>query len=158
MKGLTNYVTRCYQYNCDNLYYINLAGAELESSLGNNALCPGERVTFTCTVSSIAHSWRIIGGSTELQIGIVTPASPTDTYLGFELQVVDVTAVPITSTATVNTTVDLNNTVIVCSNVLVPPNRIEQNTTVNIIGELLQSSQTQLEGGSGWYVIRAQVC
>lgn len=76
-------------------------------------------------------------GSTEWQIGYVTPASPTTTNFGFELQVVDVTASPITSTATVTTTVDLNNTVIVCSNELLPPNHIEQNVTVSIIGELL---------------------
>ena len=92
-------------------------------------------MTFTCTVTSTTHIWIITDGSGEQEIGSVNPGSPTETNLGFELQVVDVTAVPITSTATVNTTVDLNNTVIVCRNELIPPNLIEQNITVSIIGE-----------------------
>lgn len=112
----------------------------------NNAACPGERVTFTCTVPSDTHGWRITDGSTELQIGYVTPVSPTTTNLGFELQIMDITAVPITSTATVNVTVDLNSTVIVCTNVLLPPNRIEQNTTVSNIGELLTCHSVKERG------------
>ena len=115
---------------------IHLAGAQLQSSVGTNALCPGERVTLTCNVSSNLHDWRIINSSTDQEIGVLTPTNPSRTNLGFELTVVDVTASPITSTATVTTSTDLNGTVIVCNNGLLPPNRVEQSTTVNIIGEL----------------------
>ena len=100
-------------------------------------MCPGERVRFTCNVSSSTHDWRINNGSAEQAIGIVFPSTPTRTNLGFELTIVDPTASPITSTATVTTSTVLNGTVIVCNNGLLPPNRLVQNTTVNIIGELV---------------------
>ena len=99
-------------------------------------MCPGERVIFTCTVSSNAHDWRIFNGISEQEIALVTPNRPNATNLGFQLTRVGTAVNPITSTATVTTTADLNGTVILCRNELVPPNLLEQNTTVSIIGEL----------------------
>ena len=116
-----------------------VAGAELQSSVGTNAVCPGVRVTFTCTVSSNTHDWRIFNGISEQEVAIVTPSRPSATNLGFEVTTVGPAVNPITSTATVTTTADLNGTVILCRNELVPPDLLEQNTTVNIIGELITS-------------------
>ena len=129
--------------------YINLTGAQLQSSAGNDAVCPGQSVTFTCTVdSNSVHEWAIMDGSTTMSIDFVTPSVPNATNLGFTLTVLDVTAAPITSTATVTITSDLNGTVIVCSNALVGNNRLEQTTTVNVIGELIRPGVC-IEEGSG---------
>jgi len=52
-------------------------------------LCPEERVTFTCTVPSVAHSWVIVNGSAELTVGSVSLGGDLIiTNLGFVLAVV----------------------------------------------------------------------
>ena len=113
-----------------------VGGAQLPSSV---EWCPERRETLTCTVPSGGHAWSIMNGSTTQTIGTVLPQDPRDSGLGFELAVVDPTASPITSTASVTTATNLNGTVIVCTNGLLPPNSVEQNTTVNIIGEFITS-------------------
>ena len=95
-------------------------------------VCPEERVTFTCTIESSAHRWEvpsleiyrslIIGDQ-----GWVYSDSP------FQFTVTEVMAGSITSTATVNATTNLNDTLVVCQD----GNRMltDQNNTINIIGE-----------------------
>ena len=113
----------------------SVAGAQLQS---NVELCPEGRVTFNCTVPTNAHTWVIVNGSTTRIIGSVAPGDPSDENFGFVLAVVDLNDRPITSTATVNITADLNGTVIVCRDFNEIPDRAQQeNTTVNIIGELI---------------------
>ena len=129
------------------LCYINPSGAQLQSSVGNNALCAGGRVTFTCTVDSDnVHDWIIRNGSINQEIDTVTPVAPNAANLGFTLTVLDITAAPITSTATVSATTDLNGTVIVCNNALLGTNRLEQNATIDIIGKLITPGVNVSEG------------
>ena len=96
--------------------------------------CPGERVTFTCTISSLAHRWEVPFR------GIIQSLLPDDQgrvitdHPPFQFNVTEVrTGTSITSTATVNATADLNGTLVVCRDgVGMLP---DQNSTINIIGE-----------------------
>ena len=95
--------------------------------------CPGKNVTFTCTVSSLAHRWEVpFLGITQSLLpadeGQVFPNSP------FQFNVTEVMqGTSITSTATVNVTIDLNGTLVVCGDgVGFEP---EQRNTINLIRE-----------------------
>ena len=94
--------------------------------------CPGESVTFTCTILSVGHQWRVPS------LDITQSLLPGD--LGriisdwpFNFTVTEVMTGSITSTATVNATIDLNGTLVVCQDgVGMLP---EQNSTINVVGE-----------------------
>ena len=100
--------------------------------------CPGESVTFTCTISSVGHQWDIpsLGISRSLlprdQGRVITDHPP------FQFTVTEVvTGTSITSTATVNATADLNGTLVVClDGVGTLP---DQNSTINLRGEHVAS-------------------
>ena len=93
--------------------------------------CPGETVTFTCTVSSVGHQWQVPSrGITEdllpSSLGRVISAPP------FQFTVTG-TGTSITSTAAVNATEVLNGTLVLCRDgVGMEP---EQNSTLNLRGE-----------------------
>ena len=113
-------------------YSPSVSGAQLQSSVERP--CPGETVTFTCTVSSTTHQWRV--PSLIITRGL-NPSSQRDGVISdppFEFNVTEV--VPgsnIISIARVNITEDLNGTLVVCEDGnLVLPN---QNTTINLRGE-----------------------
>ena len=96
--------------------------------------CPGERVTFTCTISSVGHQWKI--PSLNITRGLL-PSSQgrviTD-HPPFQFIVTEVMpGTSIISTATVNATTNLNGTLIVCQDGIgmLP----DQSTTINIVGE-----------------------
>ena len=95
--------------------------------------CPGERVTFTCTISSVGHVWNIpslniIRALLPSSQGRVITDNPP-----FQFTVTAVMTGSITSTATVTTTRELNGTVVLCQDgVGMEP---DQSTTINIIGE-----------------------
>ena len=99
-------------------------------------LCPGERVTFTCTIPSVGHVWNIpsLNVIRELlpsgQGRVITDNPP------FQFTVTAVMTGSITSTATVTTTRELNGTVVLCRDGIgMEP---DQSTTINIIGENAQ--------------------
>ena len=91
-------------------------------------------MTFTCTVASLAHQWRISF------LGITRALFPSSegqviSDPPFQFNVTEVrTGTSITSTATVNITEELNGTLIVCEdgNLVLP----DQNSTINLRGEL----------------------
>ena len=94
--------------------------------------CPGERVTFTCTIESAAHRWEVssLGFSRSLvagDLGRVFSDPP------FEFNVTGDMAGSITSTATVNATTNYNDTIVVCQDGI--GSLTDQSTTINIIGE-----------------------
>ena len=99
--------------------------------------CPGESVTFTCTVSSLAHVWRVSDLSiTETLVpanqGQVLPDPP------FEFNVTEV--IPgenITTTATVIATISLNGTLVSCEAGI--GSLPGQSSTINLRGECVVS-------------------
>ena len=107
------------------------SGAKLQSSVERP--CPGESVTFICTISSLAHQWNIpsLNITRSLLPGswgrVITNHPP------FHFNVTEVMTGSITSTATVTATVDLNGTVVVCRDGIgkLP----DQSSTITIIGE-----------------------
>ena len=107
--------------------------------------CPGERVTFTCTVPSLAHQWRISSFGITRSL---TPASGQGQVFSdppFQFAVTEVrTGTSITSTATLNVTEDLNSTLIVCQdgNLVFP----DQNSTINLRGELGMTCDSNVHG------------
>ena len=95
--------------------------------------CPGESVTFTCTIPSVGHQWDI------QSLGISRSLLPRDQgrvisdHPPFQFNVTEVMTGSITSTATVSATQDLNGTLVLCRDGIgMLPN---QNNTVNIIGK-----------------------
>ena len=111
---------------------LSVSGAQLQSSLEKP--CPGESVTFTCTISSPAHQWHIPSR------GIIQSLLPRDLgrvitdHPPFQFTVTEVmTRSSITSTATVTATADLNGTIVVCQDGIgmLP----DQSNTINIIGK-----------------------
>ena len=124
--GYTNYhssLQRC---------LFSVSGAELQSSVERP--CPGESVTFTCTISSVGHQWDISS------LGISRSLLPRDQgrvisdHPPFHFNVTEVmTGVSIASTATVNATADLNGTRVVCRDgVGTLP---DQSSIINLRGE-----------------------
>ena len=110
---------------------LSVSGAHLQSSVERP--CPGESVTFTCTIPSNGHQWYIpfLNISRSLlprDQGRVISDPP------FQFTVTEVmTGTSITSTVTVNATADLNGILIVCRDGIgmLP----EQSTTINILGK-----------------------
>ena len=107
------------------------SGAKLQSSVERP--CPGENVTFTCTISSLAHQWSVPS------LGIIQSILPRDqgraiSNTPFQFNVTEVmTGSNIISTATVTATSDLNGTIVVCQDgVGMLP---DQSSTITIIGE-----------------------
>ena len=95
--------------------------------------CPGESVTFTCTIPSNGHQWDISS------LNISRSLLPDDqghvfSDPPFQFTVTEVmTGTSITSTATVTTTADLNGTLVVCRDGIgILPDQI---STISIIGE-----------------------
>ena len=94
--------------------------------------CPGENVTFTCTIPSNGHQWSIPSR------GIFQSLLPRDQgrvilNSPFQFTVTEVMTGSIISTATVTATADLNGTVLLCQDAIgMLPN---QNNTINIIGK-----------------------
>ena len=109
----------------------SVSGAQLQSSVERP--CPGESVTFTCTIPSLGHQWDIPFHSMSQRVaardqGGIISAPP------FQFNVTEVTASNIRSTATVNATADLNGTLVSCQDSILGMLPI-QNSTINIIGE-----------------------
>ena len=97
--------------------------------------CPGERVTFTCTIPSVAHQWSVPS------LGIIQSILPRDqgreiSKTPFQFNVTEVmTESNIISTATVMATSDLNGTIVACQDgIRMLP---DQNSTINVIGKYL---------------------
>ena len=109
----------------------SVSGGQLQSSVERP--CPGESVTFTCTLSSTAHQWVVSSLNIDRTfapsgLGNVILDSP------FEFAVTEVVpGTSITSTATVNATADLNGTLVLCQdgNLVLQG----QNSTLNLRGE-----------------------
>ena len=97
--------------------------------------CPGERVTFTCTIPSVAHRWNIQSLSISRSL-LPSSQSRVISDHPFQFTVTEVmTGTSITSTATVIATVDLNGTQVVCRDGIgMEP---EQNSIINFRGECL---------------------
>ena len=93
--------------------------------------CPGERVTFTCTIESSAHRWEVpsLGISRSILFGDLARVFSDPP---FQFNVAEVMTGSITSTATVNATANLNSTLVVCQD----GNQMlaDQNSTIYIIG------------------------
>ena len=101
--------------------------------------CPGESVTFTCTIPSLGHQWNIqsLGISRSLlhrdQGRVITDHPP------FQFNVTEVIpGTSITSTATVNATADLNGTLIVCRDGV--GTLSDQRSTINLRGEYVATT------------------
>ena len=112
----------------------SVSGAQLQSS--TDRPCPGESVTFTCTITSLAHRWEVPF------LNIIQPLNPASqrdgviSNLQFQFAVIEVIAdTLITSTATVNATENLNGTLVSCTdgNLVVPDDG--QNNTINLRGK-----------------------
>ena len=110
-----------------------VSGAQLQSIVERS--CPGESVTFTCTISSLAHQWNIPSR------GIIQSLLPNDqghvmSNSPFQFNVTEViTGSYIISTATVTATADLNGTTVLCQDGIgMLPN---QNNTIMTIGKHL---------------------
>ena len=114
------------------LWLLSVSGAQMQSSVERP--CPGERVTFTCTIPSPGHQWNIqsLGISRSLlhrdQGRVITDHPP------FQFNVTEViSGTSITSTATVNATADLNGTLVVCRDGV--GTLSDQSITINLRGE-----------------------
>ena len=109
----------------------SVSGAQLQLSVERP--CPREIVTLTCTISSVAHRWRVsVFDITRSLVpgdeGEVISDPP------FQFNVTEVVIGSyIISTATVSATANLNGTLVVCQD----GNQIlaDQSNTINIIGE-----------------------
>ena len=109
----------------------SVSGGQLQSSVERP--CPGETVTFTCTISSLAHQWNIPS------CGIIQSVLPRDqgrviSNPTFQFNVTEVmTGSNIISTATVNATADLNGILVLCQDGIgmLP----DQSSIINIIGK-----------------------
>ena len=110
-----------------------VSGAQLQSIVERS--CPGESVTFTCTISSLAHQWSIPS------LGIIQSLLPNDqgrviSNSPFQFNVTEViTGSYIISTATVNATADLNGTTVLCQDGI--EMHQDQSSTIMIIGKCL---------------------
>ena len=118
--------------------FLSVSGAQLQSSVQRP--CPGERVTFTCSIPSVAHQWDIsfLSISRSLlprdQGRVITDHPP------FQFNVTEVTTgTSITSTATVIATADLNGTLVLCRDGV--GTLADQSSIINIIGEYCTSPE-----------------
>ena len=95
--------------------------------------CPGERVTFTCTIPSVGHQWNIPSLKITRELLPSSQGRVITDHPPFQFTVTEVMTGSITSTATVTTTADLNGTIVLCRDgVGMEP---DQSTTINIVGE-----------------------
>ena len=112
-------------------WYFLVSDAQLQSSVERS--CPGETVTFTCTVPSIAHLWQVsVFGITRSFIPVDQGGVISDPPFQFNVTEVR-TGTSITSTATVTATADLNGTLIVCRDGLGMLS--DQSSIINVRGE-----------------------
>ena len=111
--------------------YFSVSGAQLQSSVERS--CPGENVTFTCTISSLAHRWE---SSALTMPRSLVPGDQGEVVSDppFQFNVIEVvTGSYITSTATVTATADLSGTLIACQDGIgMHP---DQSNTINVRGE-----------------------
>ena len=109
----------------------SVSGAQLQSSVERP--CPGESITFTCTISSLAHRWRVS------VFGITRSLVPGDqggviSEPPFQFNVTEVIpGTSIKSTATVTATAGLNGTLVVCQDGL--GILLDQSSIIHIRGE-----------------------
>jgi len=111
--------------------FASVSAAQLQSSV--ETLCPGDRVTFTCTISSTSHQWVVSSLGIDRTLAPVNQGGViTDPPFQFMVTVA-IPGTSIISTATVNASENLNNTFVSCrdGNVIRP----DQNNTIIIIGE-----------------------
>ena len=89
-------------------------------------------MTFTCTIESPVHRWEVpsLGISRSL---LFVDLARVFSDPPFQFNVTEFMTGSITSTATVNTTANLNSTLVVCQD----GNQMlaDQNSTINIVGE-----------------------
>ena len=113
--------------------FLSVSGAQLESSVERP--CPGETLTFTCTVPSLAHQWIVPSLNISQPLTPSSQLNPVPPVPPFQFSVTEVRiGSSITSTATVTVTADLNGTLVMCQdgNLALPDN---QNSTINLRGE-----------------------
>ena len=96
--------------------------------------CPGERVTFTCTIPSVGHQWKIPSLKITRELLPSSHGRVITDHPPFQFTVTEVIpGVSITSTGTVTATIDLNGTLVVCRDGIGMER--EQRNTIGIIGE-----------------------
>ena len=95
--------------------------------------CPGESVTFTCTISSTAHLWQVsVFAITRSLVPGDRDAVISEPPFQFNVTEV-VTGSNITSTATITTTANLNGTLVVCQDGNL--RLADQSSTIIVIGK-----------------------
>ena len=96
--------------------------------------CPGERVTFTCTIPSNGHQWSVPALNISRGLLPKSHGGVITDHLPFQFTVTEVTMESIISTASVNATTDLNGTLVVCWDGI--GNKTSQRNTITLRGEL----------------------
>ena len=97
--------------------------------------CPGERVTFTCTISSVGHQWEIPSLNISLALLPRSKGRVIDDHPPFQFTVTKVIlGKSITSTATVTARIDLNGTLVVCLDGIGMV--LKQDSTITLSGKL----------------------
>ena len=106
--------------------------AQLQSSVERP--CPGESVTFTCTIPSDGHQWNIPSLDITFEVVRRDQGRVITNHPPFQFNVTEVMTGSITSTATVTATVDLNGTIVVCRDGIgmLP----DQSSTIKLSGEV----------------------
>ena len=121
----------------------------LDSSVGMRQVCPGEMVTYTCTVNQgLALDWIVepfFSGSTPLRFLSTTPTGSSQdcrdvtavncSDFGFVATLTDVNP-DMTSTLTLTATTRLNGTVVQCRGATADGFQIT-NSTLNVAGEFV---------------------
>ena len=103
--------------------------------------CPGERMTFRCTIPSIGHQWDIQSLSITRELLPSSHGRVITDHPPFQFNVTEVRT-SITSTATVTATTDLNGTLVVCRDgVGTLP---DQSSIIDIMGEHAKLSYDSL--------------
>lgn len=106
----------------------SVSSTQLQSSV--ESACPGQNVTFTCTIPSPTHEWRVPSLSISRTLTRYD-RMPSDDRFQFAVSISDMF---IKSTATVAATEDLNGTLVSCRDGNQPPVGT-QNSTVKLIGK-----------------------
>ena len=95
--------------------------------------CPGQNVTFTCTIPSSTHQWMVPSLSISRTLTQYDMMASDDPFQFAVRVLVRGTSRYIESTATVTATEGLNGTTVLCQH----RNRETQNNTVKLIGKHL---------------------
>ena len=112
--------------------FMSVSGAQLQPSVGRP--CPGENVTFTCTIRSYRHEWDIPSLNITRKIMLNILGRVIIDQPPFQFTTTNDWMIwSITSTATVTATVDLNGTLIVCRDAV--GQETEQQDTIKLIGK-----------------------